>query len=51
MRKIILFSFVIAFVSCQESLEERCAREAQEFTKKKLPRKSQRECNSRQYDI
>lgn len=40
MRKIILFSFVIAFVSCQESLEERCARETQEFTKKNCPVKA-----------
>lgn len=37
MRKIILFSFIIAFVSCQESLKNRCAREAQEFTKKNCP--------------
>lgn len=37
MRKIILFSFIIALVSCQESLEDRCNREAQEFTKKNCP--------------
>lgn len=38
MKKIWLFVvFVGLFTACQESLEDRCAREAQEFTKKNCP--------------
>lgn len=37
MRKLIFFSLILTFVSCQESLEERCDREAREFTKKNCP--------------
>lgn len=38
MKKIWLFVMIIGlFTACQESLEDRCAREAQEYTKKKCP--------------
>ena len=38
MKKIWLFVVIIGlFTACQESLEDRCAREAQEYTKKKCP--------------
>lgn len=37
MRKLILFSFILMLASCQESLEDRCDREAREFTKKNCP--------------
>ena len=41
MKKIILFAAAVAMlaVSCQESLEDRAAREAQEFTRKNCPMK------------
>lgn len=40
MKKIILFAAVaLAAASCQESLEDRAAREAQEFTRKNCPMK------------
>lgn len=41
MKKIILFAAAAAMlaVSCQESLEDRAAREAQEFTRKNCPMK------------
>lgn len=37
MRKLLLLITTIALMSCQESLEERCAREAEEYTKKNCP--------------
>jgi len=38
MKKIILpILVVMCFVSCQESLEDRCAREAKNYTEKKCP--------------
>ena len=38
MRKFILFLIApLALMSCQETLEERCAREAKEYTKKNCP--------------
>lgn len=33
----IISAFALLFVSCQESLEDRCAREAQEYTRKNCP--------------
>ena len=37
MQKIILAFLLLCLVSCQESLEDRCDREAREFTKKNCP--------------
>lgn len=37
MRKIIFISLLFSLVSCQESLEDRCAREAKEYTRKNCP--------------
>jgi hypothetical protein len=38
MKKILIFLFLAATLSaCQESLENRCAREAREYTQKKCP--------------
>ena len=38
MKKIWLFVvFICLFTACQESLEDRCAREAQEYTRKNCP--------------
>ena len=40
MKKLFYISiFTLLFVSCQESLEERCAREAMSYTEKKCPAK------------
>ena len=40
MKKIIVFATLALFmVSCQESLEDRCAREAKEYTDKNCPAK------------
>ena len=40
MKKIIVFATLALFmVSCQESLEDRCAREAKEYTAKNCPAK------------
>lgn len=33
----IISAFALLFASCQESLEDRCAREAQEYTRKNCP--------------
>ena len=33
----IISAITLLFVSCQESLEDRCAREAQEYTRKNCP--------------
>ncbi|SEF92024.1 hypothetical protein SAMN05216354_2116 [Xylanibacter ruminicola] len=38
-----LFAFI--FASCQESLEDRCAREAREYTKKNCPAKLDKNIN------
>ena len=37
MKKILLLIATVALIGCQESLEERCAREAKEYTKKNCP--------------
>ena len=38
MKKVILFVLtVLTLGACQESLEDKCARECQEFTKRKCP--------------
>lgn len=37
MHKIIFAAFLLLFASCQESLEDRCEREAREYTKKNCP--------------
>lgn len=37
MHKIILASLLFSLISCQESLDDRCEREAREYTKKKCP--------------
>ena len=34
---LIIFAGVLFFTACQESLEERCARECKEYTQKKCP--------------
>ena len=41
MKKLIIFAALaaIVFTSCQESLEDKCAKEAMEFTQKKCPSK------------
>ena len=40
MKKLFYISiFTLLFVSCQESLEDRCAREAMSYTEKKCPAK------------
>jgi len=35
----IISAFTLLFVACQESLEDRCAREAKEYTRKNCPLK------------
>ena len=40
-----LASFALIFVACQESLEDRCAREAKEFTRKNCPSKIEKNIN------
>ena len=38
MKKVIVFaSLALLFAACQESLEDRCAREAKEYTKRNCP--------------
>ena len=37
-KTVVLFMSIMLFVACQESLEDRCAREAKEFTEKNCPR-------------
>ena len=36
-RTVFLLAIVALLVACQESLEDRCAREAKEYTEKKCP--------------
>lgn len=36
-KKLLLFFFAALLTACQESLEERCAREAKEYTERKCP--------------
>ena len=38
-------SFALFLTACQESLEERCAREAKEFTRKNCPSKIEKNIN------
>lgn len=38
-------SFVLFLTACQESLEDRCAREAKEFTRKNCPSKIEKNIN------
>ena len=37
MKKILLFATLLLLTACQESLEDRCARECKEYTQKKCP--------------
>ena len=41
----IIASFALFLMACQESLEDRCAREAQEFTRKNCPSKLDKNIN------
>ena len=38
-------SFALFLIACQESLEDRCAREAKEFTRKNCPSKIEKNIN------
>ena len=37
MKKILLFATLLLLTACQETLEDRCARECKEYTQKKCP--------------
>ena len=37
MKKILFFAILLLLTACQESLEDRCARECKEYTQKKCP--------------
>ena len=37
MKKILLFATLLLLTACQETLEDRCARECKEYTQKKWP--------------
>ncbi|MBO5591350.1 MAG: hypothetical protein J5913_00095 [Prevotella sp.] len=39
MKKLLLLISVLTLTSCQETMDERCAREAKDFTEKKCPAK------------
>ena len=41
----IMASFALFLIACQESLEDRCAREAKEFTRKNCPSKIEKNIN------
>ena len=37
MKKLLLFATLLLLTACQETLEDRCARECKEYTQKKCP--------------